>query len=76
MTKTVGIPRKVLDAVEKRRKYAHLFNQYDYIVSEYCTRESINTELIYGHAECLGEPDDACERTLEVLREHFKKEED
>jgi hypothetical protein len=42
------IPKYILDALDKRQKYAEEFLKYDLIISNYCLKNNIDTEeLMY-----------------------------
>lgn len=65
------VPKYILDALEKRQKYAELFMKYDSIVTKYCINNSIESESINGSYLCITEPAAFKESTLKDIQEQL-----
>jgi hypothetical protein len=67
------IPKYILDALDKRQKYAEEFLKYDLIISNYCLKNNIDTEYVNASAICIGEPDAAKRATIEDIQNQLNK---
>lgn len=65
------VPKYILEALEKRQKYAELFMKYDGIITNYCINNSIESESINGSYLCITEPDTFKESTFKDIQEQL-----
>lgn len=47
------IPKYILKAIQRRANAARIYVNEDLIISEWCTRNGINAEYIYGNVETV-----------------------
>lgn len=69
-----SIPKYILKAIDMRRRHANKFLEYDNIVSDYCNKNKIETEMVNCHAQCIGEPDNAYYVVVEDIGKHSNLE--
>ncbi|WP_113675781.1 hypothetical protein [Vallitalea guaymasensis] len=67
------IPKYILQAIDKRRKYGEMAMQQDDIISEFCLKSGIKSDHLFGSFMILTEPHGFQKDTIKEIEEQLNK---